>query len=203
MIKSITYSIFLISGLAVALLFVTSRSYTQLGLAAALYIPLVFIAFKIFPRNEEVEEKEVDVQMAKTVVQSKEKVDVDDIDKRAFLKLIGIAGASFFLFSLLNRRASNIPFVKKVTGPDVTALEDAEGNKIDPAQTQPTDGYRISEVDDNAITFYGFIKKGGAWFIMKEDTDTGSFRYTKGDKDFSNNWSQRENLSYDYYSNVF
>jgi hypothetical protein len=206
--KSITYSGFALASLVVILVFLTSKTYSQLLIAILLYPPLVYLAFKIFPKKEVTIEMPLPQQLAQkdevsTVKAEREKVDVADIDKRAFLKMIGVAGVSFFLLSLFSRRGPKIPFLGKAVGGDTTQLEDATGNKIDPAQTQPTDGYRISEVDDNVITFYGFIKKGGAWFIMREDTDTGSFRYAKGEKEFSNNWGNREKLNYDYYSNIF
>jgi hypothetical protein len=200
--KSITYSSFFIFGIIITFLFIMSKSYEQLIIATVLYPILVVLAFRIFPRNNN-ESHTVTVELPKVNIPKFDKEDIGDSDKRDFLKLIGIAGASFFIFSILNRRVTNLPFIKKVAGSETTGLEDVKGNLIDPAQTQPTDGYIISEVDDNAITFYGFVKKGGAWFIMREDTDSGSFRYTKGDEDFSNNWTSREALVYDYYSNVF
>ena len=35
---------------------------------------------------------------------------------------------------------------------------------------------------------------------MREDTDAGSFRYAKGKSGFPANWTNRENLSYNYYN---
>lgn len=211
MLKTIKYTIFITVTIGVILLFITSKNYSQLIFASLLYPVLVVFAFRIFPRKgsapmitiERTDNTSQQQEEEETPNTAGKKVEVSDVDRRAFLKLIGAAGLSFFLLSIFNRRARNIPFVKNVTGPDITAIEDVSGNKIDPAQTQPTDGYRISEVDDNLVTFYGFIKKGGAWFIMKEDTENGSFRYVKGNSNFSVYWNNREKLSYDYYSNVF
>ena len=118
-------------------------------------------------------------------------MEVADIDKRAFLKLIGATGISFFLFSLLGRRVE-VPFFGR-------AVESG----TNPVEGQPTDGYKISEIDDNTITYYGFTNKDGAWLIMREDTEASSFRYVKGDLEFSGNWSNRENLKYDYFHEVF
>lgn len=208
--KTITYTSFVIATLVVVLAFVTARTYTQLALATILYPLLVYFAFKIFPRKTwkapvftvRLPVRSTEKVVAETIKPKAQPVEVADIDKRAFLKLIGAAGLSFFLFSLIGRKTGALPF-GGASGTGITALEDVAGNKINPAQAQPTDGYRISEIDDNAITFYGFTNKDGAWFIMKEDTDTGSFRYSRGDTNFSGNWSNRENLGYDYYSNVF
>ena len=38
---------------------------------------------------------------------------------------------------------------------------------------------------------------------MREDPTTGSFRYVKGDLNFSNSWAKRDKIKYDYYHNVF
>jgi|CXWL01.1.fsa_nt_gi hypothetical protein len=123
----------------------------------------------------------------------KQKVDiVSDNSKREFLKLLGATGISFFLFSLFNRRPQT-PFFTNPLGPTPTA----------PADTEPTDGYKISEIDDSAIAFYGFTNKDGGWYIMREDSETGSIRYSKGETNFTNSWTNREGLSYDYFNNTF
>ena len=41
--------------------------------------------------------------------------------------------------------------------------------------------------------YYGFVDKTGAWFIMKEES-SGAYRYTKGDSNFSTNWTTRNSL---------
>ena len=38
---------------------------------------------------------------------------------------------------------------------------------------------------------------------MRIDTDTGSFRYVRGNSNFAGGWNNREHLKYDYYVNVF
>lgn len=213
MIKTLTYSSLAVATIAVIATFLTATSYTQLGIATIVYPLLVFLAFKAFPREEAGNTNfSVEIPIKPTVTTHQEQesteedsatlVDVSDFSKRAFLKMIGATGISYFVASLLNRRFES-QFFGKVAENGIIALEDSKGAKVDPAQTHPTDGYRISEVDDNAITFYGFIKKGGAWFIMREDTSNGSFRYVKGDSGFPSNWEGRKTLNYDYYHNVF
>ncbi len=206
--KTITYSSIVAASLLVSLVFVTSKTYTQLGVAVLLYPTLVYFAIKVFPRKiwktpvitvQIPSVQKVETEAAKP---AGEHVNVSDIDKRAFLKLIGAAGISFFLFSLFGKRAEG-PFFGKLAGSETTALKDIAGNKIDPAERQPLDGYQISEIDDNMIAYYGFTNKNGAWLIMREETDATSFRYTKGDSEFPGNWNNREKLSYDYYHNVF
>lgn len=82
------------------------------------------------------------------------------------------------------------------------ALQNPDGQAIHPAETQPTDGYQIAEIDESETSYFGFVDTKGHWFIMKEDT-AGSFRYTRGESGFPNNWSIREKLKYDYYDRVF
>ncbi len=147
--------------------------------------------------------------MEKAEALKRDNISIIDIDKRAFLKLIGGVGLSLFLLSIFNKRIEGL-FSKSLPASGNTTLEATgglpagrQGNEIDQAPSQPTGGYKISEIDDNVITFYGFINKDGAWYIMREDTDTGSFRYTKGDFNFPGSWTRRQNLKYDYTCNVF
>jgi len=199
----------IVAGLVIGAAFITATNYIQLGVAILLYPLLAHFVLKTFPRKTRVQAVSVQPQVKSTNMDQvevakpeRENVGIADIDKRAFLKLIGGVGLSLFLFSIFNKKAEGL-FFKSLPGSESVSLQDTDGNKIDPAQHQATDGYRISEIDDNIITYYGFTKTGNFWFIMREDTDTGSFRYVKGEGNFPGNWSNRENLKYDYYSNIF
>lgn len=208
--KIITYSSFIATGLVEVFAFVTANTYTQLGIAIVFYPLMALFAYKLFiSKNRKAFAKSVKSTSSKLAKKieietddaKKERVAVADIEKRAFLKLIGTAGISLFLFSIFNRR-SGAAFFGKSAGQGATALEDSYGNKIDPSINQPTDGYRICEIDDNDITFYGFTNKDGAWYIMKEDSES-SFRYSKGESNFSKNWGNREGLIYAYFHDAF
>lgn len=210
MYKTITYSNFIIASLVVIVAFVTATTYTQLVIAILLYPLLAYFAFKILPR-ENWKAPEVTIQLPAFSASNAEKdasppkrenAGIADNDKRAFLKMIGAAGISFFLYSIFIKR-TGVPFFGNVTGPETLSLKDATDHKIDPAEKLPTDGYVITEIDDSIIAFYGFTNKEGAWFVIREDSDTGSFRYVRGDLDFTSNWGNREHLTYDYYTNVF
>lgn len=187
-------------------------------MAVILYPAVAFIALNILPRRkgqETILSVEVSssnhkvpsvINTEKTEISEKDS-EVADIDRRAFFKLIGAAGLSIFLFSLFNRRAE-LPFFGKIaggnsSGPSLNVLTDSTGTKIDPSERQPLDGYQIAEIDDNIITFYGMTNKQGAWVITREDTDTNSFRYAKGNSDFGTNWDRRESLTYSYFHEVF
>lgn len=210
--KTLVYLSFAIASLLIIATFVTAKTYTQLGIAVVFYPLLTLFAYKLFVGKDGKEPviafqlpslKRTKVAEVETPKVESEDVSVTDIEKRAFLKLIGAAGISFFLFSLFNRRSEGLFFGRAAGGSGVTALTDGAGNKIDPAERQPTDGYRISEIDDNDTAFYGFTGKNGAWFIMKEESDTGSFRYSKGESNFSVNWTNRKDLQYDYFHYIF
>lgn len=193
----------IVSMIIVTAAFLTSKSFVQLAIATILYPPLVYFAFRFFPGNlkkGQIRKPAVVVQPASNV--KKEAVAIADIDKRAFLKLIGGVGFSYFLFSIFTRKVEALfPGKSGVSGEAL--LKDTTGKPVNPAERQPTDGYKISEVDNGETTYYGFINKDGAWYIMKEDPDTGSFRYAKAESNFPGNWAGRERLKYDYFHNVF
>lgn len=219
--KLLTFSSFVIASMAVMAVFITATTFAQLVFAAVLYPVLVYFAFRAFPRkarshppekpaavetesNLQIPSQE-DEPVEKVEIVKTENLGISDIDKRVFLKLIGAAGLSLFLFSIFNKKVESALF-KSLPPSETTgqvSLGDIGGNKINPAQSQPMDGYRISEIDDNVITYYGFINKDKAWVVMRQDTDTGSFRYSKGDSNFPGNWAKREKLKYDYFSDIF
>lgn len=124
-----------------------------------------------------------------------------DLDRRMFLKLIGSTGIMLFVFSIFTKKAEGA-FFGSVPGPGTVALKDSTGAQIDPAVKTPTDGYKISQIDDSSPAYYGFVDKSGAWFIMKEDS-TGAYRYTKGATGFATNWTNRATLTYDLFDVIF
>ena len=202
--KVLTYTILIVSSLVVAVAFVTATSYTQL-ITASLFFPLyAYIALEIFPRKNQVyTQSPLQATNAGVETAKVEEKSVIDIDKRAFLKFVGAAGLSLFLSSIFYRKAQNTLFGNGGGTPGTVSLQDADGNKINPAQGQPTDGYRIAQIDDSIIAYYGFSSKNGLWYIMREDTENGTFRYAKGDTGLDQGWGKRESLQYDYFDSVF
>lgn len=202
----VNFSFVMALGVVVAT-FITAKTYTQLGVAIILYPLLAFFAYKAFENSIwRPSLKKPQAAMQHTAVSArvedfkKEGVSVADIDKRLFLKVIGTTGLSFFLISIFGRRAESLLFGQNL-GTAPASVPSA--GKTAAATPSPTDGYTISEVDDGIVGYYGFINKDSAWFIMKRDTDNGSFRYTEGTSKFPDNWKNRENLKYDYFHNVF
>jgi len=191
--KTFIYGGFIIASIAVVIAFVTAKSVAQLAIAILLYPPLVYLAFKYIPRQpRKVPPPKPPIMKIQPISESeKEKLEIVDIDKRAFLKAIGAAGLSFFLFSLLSNKVGSL-----ISGKTAS-------NQVAPTESQPTDGYKISDIDNIESPFYGFTNKDGGWYIMKEDADTSSFRYAKGEANFPKNWDNRKNLKYDYFYNVF
>jgi hypothetical protein len=129
-------------------------------------------------------------------------IQVADINRRLFLKLIGAAGLTTFLFALFTK-SSHAAFFGSVPGPGTVALKDTAGNKIDPAEKQPTDGYEISQVDDAGIpAYYGFLNVHGAWYIAKEGAG-GDYKYIRGPGNFDTSWGNRLILQYVPFNTAF
>ena len=128
---------------------------------------------------------------------------IQDVNRRLFLRLAGSTSALVFFLAVFGQKSAKAAFFGSVPGPGTVALKDSNGDTIDPAAAQPTDGYEISEVDDTAAdVYYGFVHKSGAWYITKE-TSAGAYRYAKGASNFAVSWALRATLTYDYFDNVF
>ncbi len=62
--------------------------------------------------------------------------------------------------------------------------------------------YNISDIDDAAATkYYGYVDNKGRWYILQL-TSTAA-RYTKGESDYTTNWTGRTGLTYGYFYSVF
>ena len=125
-----------------------------------------------------------------------------DNDRRNFLKLIGSAGILAIILGLFSRRPGISNFMGNVDAGEPITLKNASGNIIDPAESSPTSGYNISQIDDSTPAYFGFVNKDGAWFIMREGEDD-AFRYAKGGNNFNTNWDSRAKLNYNYFDRVF
>lgn len=200
------YYSFVISTSLVVISFLASRTIPEF-ISSLIFSPIAFyFLILVFPMpNPEARATSI-IQNTKKLVTPAQINSLTsklvDVDRRDFLKLIGTAGITAFVFSLFSRK-SNVPFFGEVSNVDSGYIKDSIGTKIDPAEKSPTDGYNVSEIDDSSeISYFGFINKLGQWFIMRQDVDK-AFRYSKGDKDFSKNWEKRDELDYDYFNNVF
>lgn len=126
-----------------------------------------------------------------------------DESRRDFLKLVGTAGVSIFLYNLIFRRNVGPLFSNTEANINPLSLKNAQGEVINPAEKSPTQGYYISQIDDSSSTsYFGFVNNLGQWFIMRQDV-TNAYRYSRGDKDFTPNWTNRAELTYDNFDSVF
>lgn len=207
MTKTLTYPAFALAALIVIVFFVTAKTYSELAVGIVLYPILIFLALMIFPRKGATSPKNTasaPLKLSQGNSEPKPKTEtayIADIDKRTFIKLIGATGISFFLFSLLGRRVDSLLFAR--TGQFVTNTDAVRNNQFGANGDSPTAGYKISEIDEGPVTYYGFTNHDRSWLIMREGKDGSSFRYAKGSSDFPGNWKSRENLRYDYYYNLF
>ena len=203
--KIIIYYSFIIVSVMTLTGFLQAQTTAQI-ISAVLFFPMaIYFTLLVIPKNRKSITVPQAIVVSKRVKEEKpivlQRLEGIDIDKRMFLKLIGSAGLTVFFFSIFTKKAEGA-FFGSAPGPGVIALKDTSGNKIDPAEKHPTDGYKISQVDDSSPAYYGFVEKGGAWFIQKEDS-SGNYRYTKGNSDFSTNWTGRAGLTYDYFDAIF
>lgn len=193
--KAFIYIVYIVLAILVFALFLTANNYTQLVAASLLYPLLIYFGFELFVKKTFFNASEVAIapplsQPTTTQIsQPAQKTTTSiDFDRRAFLKLIGATGLSFFLFSLVGRKVEPF-FFEKPSEPKSSG--------------SPIDDYIISNSDDGEIGYYGFTKDDGSWFIMKDDSNDGTIRYVKGETGFDGNWGKRKNLSYGQFHNVF
>jgi hypothetical protein len=197
--KLLIYLAFAIATAVVIIAFVTAKTYIQLAIAAALYPLVAYFAFYLFSRHQKPAVKSEPAPqpaVVKSPTKDSRVVDIIDFDRRAFLKLIGATGLSFFLFSLLGRRVETLLFNQ----PSDSGTASTTG-QVGPVS--PTEGYRISEIDDGETAYYGFTAQDRSWLIMREDPSEGSFRYARGEVNFPSYWARRQSLNYSYFHELF
>jgi len=196
--------------------FAGAGSISQL-ISAALFFPLgAYFLLLVLPKKKKALimpatfypfEKEFKRSNVKLSVKKAEEKPIElkrhhvDIDRRMFLKLIGSASIGLFFLAIFTRRA-DAAFFGSMPGPGTVSLKDSTGALIDPAIKTPTDGYKISQLDDSTPAYYGFLDKRSNWYIMQEDS-AGGYRYAKGSSGFSTNWTNRATLTYNYFDTVF
>jgi hypothetical protein len=196
-VKLFPWYCLLISALLILAGFTSSQTLTDF-ISTLIFAPLgLYFLISIWPkRNWAVIQPSSQRQYVPQATPSKV-----DLDRRDFLKMIGTAGISIFLYNLVFRRDA-LPLFGGSTSSNPLALKNAQGEVINPAERSPTQGYYISQIDDSPTGYFGFINNLGQWFIMRQDPNN-AYRYTRGDKDFTSNWEARAKLAYDYFDNVF
>lgn len=194
--RALVYYCFIVTTTVVAVSFLSSQSFPQV-VSSLLFSPMaIYFLILVWPHRKGA--LPLKKSEFKLLPATEPKVDVN---RRDFLKLIGSAGILALILGLFGRRGGIPNLLGNVNLESVT-LKDPSGNVINPAQDSPTDGYSISQVDDSSPSYFGFVKKGGGWFIMREGEDS-SFRYVKGEANFGANWVNRNRLDFNYFDKVF
>lgn len=197
--KMLIFYCLVISSVLVTAGFMSARNQVDF-ISTLVYAPLaVYFFIMILPLRRNL--ATVSPAGPRSYPQPAENIKLDE-SRRDFLKLIGTAGISIFVYNLLFRRDVGSLFGSfSPTNP--LALKNAQGEVINPAERSPTQGYYISQVDDSSATsYYGFVNNLGQWFIMRQDVNN-AYRYVRGDKDFSSHWANRAKQNYDFFDNVF
>lgn len=185
--KLLTYYSFIVVSVMVISGFLGATSAPQL-ISAILFYPMLIYFFSLVAPKKQKPVILPQVAKGAEIKLKPEKPKSYDANRRAFLKLIGTAGASLFLFSIFTKKAQ-AAFFGSVPGPGTVAIKNKTGEQIDPAEKSPTDGYAISQLDaDGSPAYYGYIDKNGAWYIMKENAD-GSYVYVRGSSGFAAGWA--------------
>lgn len=202
--RLVIYYNFIVVTTMVLMGFVGVQTYSDL-ISSILFFPLAaYFWLMVVPTHQKSNPDKFKAVALKVEPERLEKVNQKklDFDRRTFLKLIGSAGLAVFFFSIFTKRAHGA-FFGSIPGPGTISVKDSTGNVIDPAIKTPTDGYKITQIDDaTSTTYFGYMNKDGAWYISREDS-SGNYRYTKGASDFSTNWTNRASLTYDYFDNIF
>lgn len=60
----------------------------------------------------------------------------------------------------------------------------------------------LAKAGDATIHYYGYLAENGAWIIMENDTDEGTYRYVAGASLYAANWTARESQTYGLYSSM-
>lgn len=197
------YYCFIETAVMITLGFLSATTVAQI-ISALIFSSLgIYFLLLVWPRNGyvlEIPPERAETASHKAVKKAVESSLQIDIDRRDFLKLIGVAGATAFFFSLFNKKG--LPFIGGNSS-NLNTITDSTGKAINPAEKSLLDNYSITEIDDTTpIAYFGFVDDKGNWYIMKED-ENGAFRYSRGENNFSRGWFSRESLSYGYFNEVF
>ncbi len=73
-----------------------------------------------------------------------------------------------------------------------------------PIKTQdPLSGYHSSDIARGDPEYHGYLDKDGGWYIVKYSRTAGTRRFARGSSGYSANFTNRANLTYSYFNEVF
>lgn len=61
--------------------------------------------------------------------------------------------------------------------------------------------YRIADIENGTVAYYGFVAVGGNWYVLRENksANPNTYRYVNtGAADYPAAWTARASLVYDY-----
>ncbi len=67
----------------------------------------------------------------------------------------------------------------------------------------PLSGYHSSDIARGDPEYHGYLDKDGNWYIVKYSRTNGTRRFARGSSDYSTNFTNRSNLTYSYFNEVF
>jgi len=69
----------------------------------------------------------------------------------------------------------------------------------------PVQEYRISNEDSAEPSYFGFVNKYGAWYIMRSSTSVSEtfYSYSAGTTTYNTNWTNRSLLTYTTFYTTF
>ena len=88
-------------------------------------------------------------------------------------------------------------------------IKDYAGNNITtanpfPVKTQdPLAGYHSTDIARTSPEYHGYLNKDGGWYIVQYNRSTGARRFARGSSDYAANFTNRANLAYSYFNEVF
>lgn len=63
--------------------------------------------------------------------------------------------------------------------------------------------YKINDIENGVIKYYGFTDVYGSWYILKISNSGTTSRYARGGSGYSTAWENRASLGYDYFDALF
>jgi len=105
------------------------------------------------------------------------------------------------------------PIIKKLENFEILLQEIKEILEQSKEENDIMNSYQQVDYDEaGTVKYYGFVKKSGEWLIKRNDTANGTIRFAKSDelwrkeeaeKGYVNAWTNRANLTYFYFYEIF
>ena len=95
-------------------------------------------------------------------------------------------------------------FQKAEHHPTANAKKIISVNEEGDLDGDPLDKYQPTDDDFSGDPNYtSFTDRFGKWYIVEDNLADGTHRYVKGSSDYTTNWTNKTNLTYGYFYDVF